>query len=288
MTHPAASAGWSPSERELERQGTRRRQRRRSLLVSGTSTVVVFALLGAGLVLSPGWERVQETFFSGYHLRESFPLVLEAFWLNVRIFLVAEPAILVLALLVALMRGTRSAWLAPLRIVAVAFTDVMRGIPTLLLVVLLGFGVPALELQGLTSDRLVWATVALILSYSAYVAEVFRAGIESIHPSQIASARALGLGPVRTLRHVVVPQAVRRVVPPLLNDFISLQKDTALVSLVGVYDGVFAARDYSAYQFNYTSLVVVAAFFVLLTVPLARFTDWLQRRVMERERAGVL
>nr|WP_218876699.1 amino acid ABC transporter permease [Nocardioides marinisabuli] len=255
---------------------------------AGLSTVLVFALLGLALVLSPGWERVQGTFFSWSAARDSFPLVLEAFWLNVRIFLVAEPAILVLALLVAIMRGTRSAWLAPARIVAVAFTDVMRGIPTLLLVVLLGFGVPALELQGVTNDRLVWATVALILSYSAYVAEVFRAGIESIHPSQLASARALGLGPVRTLRHVVVPQAVRRVVPPLLNDFISLQKDTALVSLVGVYDGVFAARDYASYNFNYTSLVVVALFFIVLTVPLARFTDWLQRRVAERERAGVL
>ena len=285
---PASPAAWRPSERELARRAERRRLHVRRSGTASASTVVVFALLGLGLVLSPGWERVQETFFSWSDAKESFPLVLEAFWLNVRIFLVAEPAILLLALLVAIMRGTRSAWLAPARIVAVAFTDVMRGIPTLLLVVLLGFGVPALELQGLTNDRLVWATVALILSYSAYVAEVFRAGIESIHPSQIASARALGLGPVRTLRHVVVPQAVRRVVPPLLNDFISLQKDTALVSLVGAYDGVFAARDYSAYNFNYTSLVVVSLLFIALTVPLARFTDWLQRRVMERERAGAL
>ena len=272
---PASPAAWRPSERELARRAERRRLHVRRSGTASASTVVVFALLGLGLVLSPGWERVQETFFSWSDAKESFPLVLEAFWLNVRIFLVAEPAILVLALLVAIMRGTRSAWLAPLRIVAVGFTDVMRGIPTLLLVVLLGFGVPALELQGLTNDRLVWATVALILSYSAYVAEVFRAGIESIHPSQIASARALGLGPVRTLRHVVVPQAVRRVVPPLL-------------SLVGVYDGVFAARDYASYNFNYTSLVVVALFFIVLTVPLARFTDWLQRRVAERERAGAL
>ncbi|GHJ60636.1 ABC transporter permease [Nocardioides sp. OK12] len=285
---PTGSGAWHPSERELARRAERRRLRVRRTGTAGLSTVLVFALLGLALVLSPGWERVQETFFSWSDARDSFPLVVEAFWLNVRIFLVAEPAILVLALLVAIMRGTRSAWLAPARIVAVAFTDVMRGIPTLLLVVLLGYGVPALELQGVTNDRLVWATVALILSYSAYVAEVFRAGIESIHPSQIASARALGLGPVRTLRHVVVPQAVRRVVPPLLNDFISLQKDTALVSLVGAFDGVFAARDYSAYNFNYTSLVVVSVLFIALTVPLARFTDWLQRRVAERERAGVL
>ncbi|MEN8706634.1 MAG: amino acid ABC transporter permease [Nocardioides marinisabuli] len=285
---PTGSGAWHPSERELARRAERRRLRVRRTGTAGLSTVLVFALLGLALVLSPGWQRVQETFFSWSDARDSFPLVVEAFWLNVRIFLVAEPAILVLALLVAIMRGTRSAWLAPARIVAVAFTDVMRGIPTLLLVVLLGYGVPALELQGVTNDRLVWATVALILSYSAYVAEVFRAGIESIHPSQIASARALGLGPVRTLRHVVVPQAVRRVVPPLLNDFISLQKDTALVSLVGAFDGVFAARDYSAYNFNYTSLVVVSVLFIALTVPLARFTDWLQRRVAERERAGAL
>ena len=150
------------------------------------------------------------------------------------------------------------------------------------------FGIPALELQGLPDGAFFWATVALVVSYSAYVAEVFRSGIEGVHPSQVLSAQALALTRGQTLRHVVVPQAVRRVVPPLLNDFVSLQKDTALVSAVAVFDAVFAARDYTAYNFNYTPYVVVAGFFVVLTVPLARYTDWVQRRWWERVRAGVL
>nr|WP_218843079.1 amino acid ABC transporter permease [Nocardioides marinus] len=270
----------------MGRREVRRRQRRRSLLVSTGTTVVVLGLLLLGLLTAPGWPRVQALFFSWEDARESFPAILDGIWLNIRLFVLCQLAILPLALLIAVSRGTRSPWLAPVRVVAVAYTDVVRGIPTILLVVLLGFGVPALQLEGLTNDRTFWAGVALVISYSAYVAEVFRAGIDSVHPSQVASAQALGLGHVRTLRHVVVPQAVRRVVPPLLNDFVSLQKDTALVSAVGVFDAVYTARDYGAYNFNYTPLVVVAAFFVAMTVPLARLTDWLQRRLVERERAG--
>ncbi len=208
--------------------------------------------------------------------------------MNVRLFLIAEPFILVLALAVALARSSRAALLVPLRLLAVVYTDLFRGIPTILLILLLGFGMPALQLQGIPNSALFWAGVALVLSYGAYVAEVFRAGIESIHPSQVASAAALGLGRGQTMRFVVVPQALRRVVPPLLNDFVSLQKDTALVAVVGGFDAVFAARDYGNFNFNYTPYVVVAAFFVVLTVPLARLTDWLQRRYAERERAGAL
>jgi polar amino acid transport system permease protein len=170
----------------------------------------------------------------------------------------------------------------------VLYTDVIRGIPTILLVVLFAFGFPALRLQGVPNSPLFWSGVALVVSYSAYVAEVFRAGIDSIHPSQVQSAAALGLSRAQTMRFVVVPQAVRRVVPPLLNDFVSLQKDTALVSSAGVLDAVFFARDYGNFNFNYTPLVVVAGFFVVMTVPLARVCDWLQRRWLERERAGAL
>ncbi len=173
-----------------------------------------------------------------------------------------------------------------MRLVAVVYTDLVRGVPTILLVLLFGFGMPSLQLQGVPNSPIFWATAALVVSYSAYVAEVFRSGIESIHPSQIASAEALGLGRGQTMRFVVVPQAVRRVVPPLLNDFVSLQKDTALASTIGVFEAVFVARDYGNYNFNYTPYVVVALFFVALTIPLARFTDWLQRRYVERERAG--
>lgn len=281
-----AAGAWTPSPRELERRAVRRRRQRRDLLVATTVTVLVFGLLLAGLTSSPGWPRVRELFFSGFHAEASFDQVLARFWVNVKVFLLAEPAVLVVALAVALARQTRSAALVPLRIVAVVYTDLFRGVPTVLLVLLLGFGVPALNLQGVPASPLLWASVALVLSYGAYVAEVFRAGIESVHPSQVASAEALGLSRGQAMRHVVVPQAVRRVVPPLLNDFVSLQKDTALVAVVGAFDAVFAAQDYGLYNFNYTPFVVVAGFFVLLTVPLARFTDWLGARYLERERAG--
>ena len=169
-------------------------------------------------------------------------------------FLIAEVFILIFAMLIAMARVSRSPWLTPLRVTAVIYTDVVRGIPTILLVFLLAFGMPSLRLQGLPISPFFWATVALIISYSAYVAEVFRSGIESVHPSQWASAESLGLSRGQTLRHVVVPQAVRRVIPPLLNDFVSLQKDTALASGVGVFEAVFVARDYGNYNFNYTPL----------------------------------
>jgi polar amino acid transport system permease protein len=279
---------WSPSPREVERRRQRRRQRTRSLLVATSAVVVVFAGLGLAVVSSPGWPRVQALFFDWDHAKASFPEIRDRFWVNVRLFLIAEPFILVLALAVALARSSRAALLVPLRLLAVVYTDLFRGIPTILLILLLGFGMPALQLQGIPNSALFWAGVGLVLSYGAYVAEVFRAGIESIHPSQVASAAALGLGRGQTMRFVVVPQALRRVVPPLLNDFVSLQKDTALVAVVGGFDAVFAARDYGNFNFNYTPYVVVAAFFVVLTVPLARLTDWLQRRYAERERAGAL
>jgi polar amino acid transport system permease protein len=278
---------WQPSARELERRRVRRALHTRSVLVATVLTVAVFALVGAVVVSSPGWATVKTTFFDWQIAKDTFPAILDGFWLNVKLFLICEVCILVLGLAVALARTARSPWLTPLRVVAVIYTDLFRGVPTVLLVLLLGFGVPALQLQGLTSDRYFWAGVALVLSYGAYVAEVYRAGIDSIHPSQVASAEALGLSRAQALRHVVVPQAVRRVVPPLLNDFISLQKDTALISVVGVFDAVFTARDSTGYLFNYTPYVVVAVMFIVITIPLARFTDWLGRRTMRRERAGV-
>ncbi|GAA2149964.1 amino acid ABC transporter permease [Nocardioides koreensis] len=280
------SSAWSPSPRELERRLLRRRLRLRSTLIAATALVVVFVGLAVLVVTSPGWDRVREAFFNGHHARASLPEIRDAFWLNVKMFMIAEPLILVLALSLAIARSARSPWLVPLRVAAVGYTDVIRGIPTILLILLLGFGMPGLRLQGVPNSPFFWATTALVISYSAYVAEVFRSGIESIHPSQLASAEALGLGRAQTMRFVVVPQAVRRVVPPLLNDFVSLQKDTALASTLGVFEAVFVARDYTNYNFNYTPYVVVALFFVALTIPLARFTDWLGRRYAERERAG--
>ncbi|WP_205472645.1 amino acid ABC transporter permease [Nocardioides sp. SYSU D00038] len=279
---------WSPSARERERRAVRQRLRRRGLLVAALATVVFFGVLVTVVVTSPGWPTVRATFFDWHHARESFPSILEGFWKNVRMFLIAQPIILALGLAIALARQSRAPWLVPVRALAVAWTDVFRGIPTLVLVFLLVFGMPSLGLSGLPTGIFFWATVALVISYSAYVAEVFRSGIESIHPSQVASAQALGLSRAQALRFVVVPQAVRRVVPPLLNDFISLQKDTALVASVSLFDALYSARDYANYNFNFTPYVVVALFFIVMTVPLARFTDWLSRRYRERERAGAL
>lgn len=279
---------WQPSARELERREVRRQQSRRRTSISLGVTSLVLLVVVVGVVTSPGWPTVQENFLNGRDFRESLPEIAKAFLLNLKLFLLAEPLILVLALAVALARQARSPWLVPVRGLAVLYTDVFRGIPTILLIYLLGFGMPALQLQGLPKSLFFWGLIALVLSYGAYVAEVFRAGIESIHPSQVASAEALALTRTQTMRHVVVPQAVRRVVPPLLNDFVSLQKDTALVSAIGLFDAAFAARDYASFNFNYTSLVVVALFFIVMTVPLARFTDWLGRRYAARERAGVL
>lgn len=279
---------WAPSAHELGRRRLRRRLRARSLLIATLMTVVVLGGVAVGVVSSPGWPTVQETFFNGEHARASLPAIWDAIWLNIKMFLIAEVFILVFAMLIAMARVSRSPWLTPLRISAVVYTDVIRGIPTILLVLLLAFGMPSLALQGVPNSPIFWATVALIVSYSAYVAEVFRSGIESVHPSQWASAQALGLSRGQTLRHVVIPQAVRRVVPPLLNDFVSLQKDTALASSAAVFEAVFVARDYGNYHFNYTPYVVVACFFIAMTVPLARLTDWLSARKRRREMAGAL
>jgi polar amino acid transport system permease protein len=279
-------AAWSPSPRQRERDAVRRRLQRRSATVATLATVAVLGLLAVVILTSPGWARVRETFFSWEDAKASFPEVIRAFGKNVLLFLLAEPLILVLGALVAVVRSTTAAALFPLRLLATFYTDLFRGVPTLLVVILAGFGIPALQLQGVTNDTFWLGLGALVLSYGAYVAEVFRAGIDSIHPSQVASADALGLSHGQAMRYVVLPQATRRVIPPLLNDFISLQKDTALLSSIFVFEALFAAQDYAAYNFNYTPIVLVAVLFVGLTIPLARFTDWMGRRMMRRERAG--
>ena len=279
-------AGWQPSEAQVRRDAVRRRLRLRSTLIASLSALVVFGILAAVVTSSPGWTTVKATFFDWSAAKDAFPDVLKGFWLNVRLFLIAEPLILVLGLAVAAARVSTSPFLVPVRLLAVGYTDLFRGLPTLLVVFLVCFGVPALNLQGVTHSLFWLALVGLVLSYGAYVAEVLRAGIESVHPSQVASATALGLSSTQTLRHVVVPQAVRRVAPPLLNDFVSLQKDTALVAAVGLLDALGTASDTANFTFNYTPYVVAAVLFVALTIPLARFTDWMGRRAMDRERAG--
>ena len=285
-TTTAPAPGTPVAYRDPERQALARRLARRNALV-GMASLVVFVVVVSFLVTrTPGWPVVQETFFSAEQFTESLPGLLEAFLLNIKIFLIAEPIILVFSLLIALSRTLRSPIFLPLRVVATIYVDVFRGIPTILVIFLLGFGVPALRLQGVPSDPVFWGTTALILSYSAYVAEVFRAGIGSVHPSQRMAARSLGLSVWQTNRYVVLPQAVRNVVPPLLNDFISLQKDTALVSVLGPIEVLRQAQIDASSTFNYTPYVAAAAIFIALTIPMTRFADWVQGRMARRQRAG--
>ncbi len=238
-------------------------------------------LVGAFLALiltSKGWPTVRETFFSWEAFRTSFPDVLRGFWLDVRLFIVVEIGVLILGLAIALARISSAPALAPVRLAAAVFVDVLRGVPTILVVYLVGFGLPALELSGVPTDPVVLGGFGLLLSYSAYVAEVYRAGIASIHPSQRAAALAVGLTPAQSMRFVVLPQAVRRVVPPLLNDFISLQKDVALVSILGPLEAFRVAQIEASSNFNYTPLLAAAALYLLVTIPLARLLDRIERR----------
>jgi polar amino acid transport system permease protein len=242
---------------------------------------IVVAVVGS----SPGWPEVRRLFFSGDVFADSLDVVPEAFLVNVKIFLIAEAIILPFGLVIAVLRSLSGPVFFPLRALAVAYADLFRGMPTILVIYVLGFGVPALGLSGIPIDPLFWGIVALVLVYSAYVSEVYRAGIESVHPSQTAAARSLGLSHAKALRFVVLPQAVRRVVPPLLNDFIGLQKDTALVGLLGVVDAFKQSTIDSSATFNFTPYLVTALLFVALTIPLTRLTDWLVLRDRRRQMA---
>jgi polar amino acid transport system permease protein len=277
---------WSPSDVQQQRVAYRRRQALRRATLAAVSTVLVLAVLVVLTVSSPGWDRVKAAYFDWSYAREVFPDLLKAFWLNIKLFMVAEVFILIVALVVAVIRVVPSPAMAPLKLLAIVYTDVFRGTPTLLVVFLVGFGVPALDLQGAPTSLFWLGVIALTLSYGAYVAEVIRAGIASVHPSQWAAARALGLTYMQALRHVVLPQAIRRVMPPLLNDFVSLQKDTALVAAVGLVEILRTAQVNSSRDFNFTPYVVAAMFFVVMTVPLARLADWLALRQLRREQGA--
>jgi polar amino acid transport system permease protein len=278
----AAAARPAPGERAAARAAARRRRSRRGAGTAALSTVVVVGVLVALIVNAPGWHDVKETFFSWDEFKGAFPDVLRGFWLDIKLFVIVELVVLVFGLAVALSRSTRTAALFPLRAIAALYTDVFRGVPTLLLIYLVGFGVPALALNGLPTDPLVLGGIALTLSYGAYVAEVYRSGIDSIHPSQQAAALAVGLTPPQALRFVILPQAVRRVVPPLLNDFISLQKDVALVSTLGPLDALREAQIHASQNFNYTPLLAAAVLYLCVTIPLARVVDVLQKREREQ------
>ncbi|EPD57859.1 amino acid ABC transporter permease [Streptomyces sp. HGB0020] len=273
-----------PSQRRLERERYKRARARRATAIASASTLVTGVVLYLIVVNAPGWPRTKETFFNWQYAREAFPKVLEGLWLNVRLLLICGAAVLVLGMLIAIARTLRGPVFFPLRVLAAAYTDFFRGLPLIINLMIVVLGVPALRLQGVTVDPVLLGGTALTLTYSAYVAEVFRAGIESVHPSQRAAARSLGLTNRQALRHVVLPQAVRRQMPPLLNDLVSLQKDTGLVSIGGAVDAVRAADIIVGRSLNYTPYIVAGLVFVALTIPMTRFTDWVTAR-MDRRRA---
>jgi polar amino acid transport system permease protein len=266
------------------RQLYERSRRRRATSIAATSTVLATVAVIVLVPRTPGWPKVRRSFFDGEIFVDSFPRLLDAFWLDIKILLWSTPLILIVALLVALARGVRSPALFPLRAAAVVYTDVLRGVPVILLVFLIGFGVPALGLSRAWADPVIWGTVTLVLSYSAYVAEVIRAGIESVHESQRAAARSLGMTSRQTMSSVILPQAFRRIVPPLMNSFVSLQKDVALVSLIGPVEILRQAGIDKAKTANFTPYVAAAAIFLLLTIPCTRLADWALAR--QRRRTG--
>jgi polar amino acid transport system permease protein len=230
--------------------------------------------------------EVLQKFFSPHSFRVALPDVWQGFQLNLKMMVVAEILVLILALAIAVVRGLPGRGAAPFRALAIVYTDVFRGTPLILVAFLVGFGLPGLNMHVIsTQSNFVYGVIALTLVYTAYVTEVYRAGIDSVHPSQRMAARSLGLSYWQAMRHVVIPQAVRRVIPPLLNDFVGLQKDTALVTVIGVAEATQQAQQFSQNNYNFTSYVVAAVFFVLLTIPLARFTDHLILSRERRERA---
>ena len=276
---------WTPSQRELERQATRKAIGRKKALIATLSSIVVIGSLIRLIVTSPGWQSVKDTFFDWSYGGEVLGAVAKGLVVNIRLTIIAAIMIGIFAMILALLRTSRSAALTPFRILATAYVDIFRGVPLLLVILLIGFGVPALRIEGLTNSVLILGTTAVVLTYSAYVAEVIRSGILSIHPSQRAAARSLGLSSSQTMRHVVLPQALKRVVPPLLNDLVALLKDTGLVSILGVTDAVRAAQIASSRTFNYTPYVTAAILFLLITIPLTRYTDRVLAKSIKRQNA---
>jgi polar amino acid transport system permease protein len=254
------------------------------LTIATASTLLVIAAIVIFVPRMPRWDRVKQSFFSGEQFADSFPRLLEAFVLDIKIFAWSVPIILSFGMLVALTRVSRNPALVPIRALCVIYVDIMRGVPVLLWIYLIGFGIPGLGLDRPWNSPLLWGTVALCLTYSSYVSEVFRSGIESVHESQRAAARSLGLSHLQTLRLVIVPQGVRKVVPPLMNDLVSLQKDVALVSLIGPIEILRQAGIDKAKFANFTPYVVAAVIFLCVTIPLTRTADWLMAR--ERRRTG--
>ncbi|MBM3719683.1 MAG: amino acid ABC transporter permease [Actinobacteria bacterium] len=279
------SENWQPSELERRRRAERQRKTQKNVLIAGISSVLVLGTFSIILVNSPGWISLRDTFFKWAYGVEVLPKVILGFTTNITLTLIAGSSVALLGLLLALVRTSRSPALTPFRFLATIYVDVFRGIPMILVILLIGFGIPALQIPGVTNEVLILGTIAVIITYTAYVAEVLRSGILTVHPSQRAAARSLGLSHFQTLRHVVLPQAIKRVTPPLLNDLVALIKDTGLISILGVTDAVRAAQIQTAKSFNYTPYVMAALLFLAVTIPLTRYTDRILRRSMERQNA---
>ena len=250
--------------------------------IGAVSIAVVFGALSWVVTSAEQWPRIKLQFFNIDAMIAAFPRVLQGFWINMQVWLTVLACILVWALVLAVVRSLRAPWFAPFRLMVVIYIDLFRGIPVLLLVLLFGFGIPALNLSGLPNSGLFWGAVAMVLSYASYVAEIYRSGIDAVHEGQRAAAKSLGLSEWQTLRYAILPQALRNVVPALMNIVVALQKDVALLSVIGVRDAVREAQIYTASTFNYSSLIVAAGLFLLATVPMARLADYLTRRDRER------
>ncbi len=274
---------YAPSALELDRRAFRRTRARRSTFGAILSTLVFATVVWLTLSNAPGWARVQSTFFDLDFAAESIGPILQGLWVNLQVLLIGGALVFVFGLTIALARTVRGPVFAPLRLLATAYVDVFRGMPLIIVLYLVGFGVPALRLEGVPTSAFVLGTAAVVLTYSAYVAEVFRAGIESVHPSQRAAARSLGLNHRQTTRIVVLPQAIRTVTPALLNDFVALQKDVGLISVLSVVDAVRAAQILSGQSFNFTPYVVAGLLFVLLAIPSARVADHFTLRALRRQ-----
>ncbi|WP_420365519.1 amino acid ABC transporter permease [Curtobacterium sp. L3-7] len=284
MTVPTAVTA-APSQVELERRIYRRQRGRRAVLASVVSTVVVLVVVYFGVVNTPGWAAVQQSFFDPGTAVSTFPDILLGLWLNIRILFFAAIGVAVFGTLLAVVRGLRNPVFFPLRMVATGYTDLFRGLPLIIVLYLVGYGIPGLGIFPRLPAE-VWGTVAIILTYSSYIAEVLRAGMEAVHPSQRLAARSLGLSHAQTLRLVVMPQAIRKVTPALMNDFVSMQKDVGLVSILGAVDAVRSAQIAQAETYNFTPYFVAGLLFVVISLPLIRVTDAIARRQQRREQIG--
>ncbi|MCI2958081.1 amino acid ABC transporter permease [Agromyces atrinae] len=276
-----------PSSIELERRSFRRTQNTRSVLIGVASTLVFAVLIWIFVIQTPGWAAVQKSFFDPAIAVQAFPRVIEGLWLNIQVLVFAAVGVAIFGLALASARTLRGPIFFPIRALAAGYTDLFRGMPLIIVLYLVGFGLPGLQIFPRMPVAF-WGTIALILVYSAYVSEVFRAGIEAVHPSQRLAARSLGLSHGRTMRRIILPQAVRKVTPALMNDFVAMQKDVGLISVLGAVDAVRAAQIETAQFFNFTPYVLAGLLFVLLALPMIRLTDWYSARMRRREQGGSL